>query len=243
MATVVIILQARMTSTRLPGKVLMPVLDYPLLAVELARLQCVKQAQQLVVATTTQKTDDPIEALCKRLNVSCFRGDEDDVLSRYCGAAAFTQADSIIRVTGDCPLIDPTVVDAAIALYLSGEFDYVSNTMTRTYPRGLDVEVFSFDALEQANREAVSVSHREHVTPFFYTQPKRFRLGELKQTGDHHDHRWTVDTPEDFQLISKVLSVLLPRHGPLFSTQDVLDVLRQNPEWRLINSDVVQKIH
>lgn len=235
-----IIIQARMTSTRLPGKVLAPVLGKPLLAYEIERLRrC--QSVSIMVATTTNATDDPVAALCETLEVPVFRGSESDVLGRYYGAATKLGVETIVRVTADCPLIEPGVVDRVIARFLSGQgsLDYASNTLQRSFPRGLDVEVFSFAALEQAHREATLPPHREHVTPFFYSQPERFRLASIVSEQDLSAHRWTVDTPEDFALARNILEALYPVK-PDFALADVLALLDEHPEWHALNAHIEQ---
>ena len=236
-----IIIQARMTSTRLPGKVLQPVLGKPLLVYEIERLRRCQLADLLIVATTVNATDDPVVALCDALKVPVYRGSEGDVLSRYYETAVQYGVETVVRVTADCPIIEPTVVDAVIERFLSanGSLDYVSNTLVRSYPRGLDVEAFSASVLKQAHQEATDNAHREHVTPFFYTQPERFRLASVVADTDWRQHRWTVDTPEDFELISRVLTALYPTN-PNFQLADVLHVLEQNPEWPLLNAHVEQ---
>lgn len=236
-----VIVQARMTSTRLPGKVLQPVLGKPLLTYEIERLQRCQNVDTLMVATTTNDTDDPVAALCQQLEIPVFRGSEGDVLSRYYGAALQAKAKTVVRVTADCPLIEPAVVDQVIEHYCSarGSLDYVSNTLTRSFPRGLDVEVFSMAALEQAHHEATEQPHREHVTPFFYTQPQRFRLASVVSDADWSGHRWTVDTPEDFALIRHILEALYPEN-PAFVLQDVLDLLVKHPDWSLLNAHIEQ---
>lgn len=241
----VIIVQARMTSTRLPGKVLMPVLGKPLLAYELERLQRCQQADALMVATTTNASDDRVVALCQELNVPVFRGAEQDVLSRYHGAAQQAQAETVVRVTADCPLIDPSVVDTVIAHFKAAQtgpqstLDYASNTLVRSYPRGLDVEVFSRSALEMAQQEAIEPAHREHVTPFFYHNPQRFRLASLEAPQNWGHHRWTVDTPEDFELARRILEALYPVK-PSFDCRDVLTLLEQHPDWVALNAHIEQ---
>lgn len=239
---VTIITQARMTSTRLPGKVLKTVLGKPLLAYQIERLRRVPNADEVMVATTTNPEDDPIIELCASLGVPVHRGSEMDVLERYHGAAKASGADVVVRVTSDCPLIDPEVSALVIERFLSarGALDYVSNTQQRTYPRGLDTEIFPFALLELASKEAVIPYEREHVTPFFYTRPERFRIGQVVDAQDNNTQRWTVDTPEDFELIRLLLERLLPTK-PDFAMRDVLDVLRQNPEWVQINAHIEQK--
>ena len=239
----VIIVQARMTSTRLPGKVMKRVLGKPLLEYQLERLQRVKLADEIVIATTTNQTDEPIVELCNSLSVACFRGSEDDVLSRYYGAATAHKADLVVRVTSDCPLIDPQVIDTVIDYYLQNQshYDYVSNSLERTYPRGMDTEVFAFSTLQQAFWEATAQPDREHVTPFIHRQPARYRLGHVIYSEDCSHHRWTVDTPEDFELIQKIIEAIYPRK-PNFTLEDCLSLLKKHPEWYIINSHVSQKI-
>jgi spore coat polysaccharide biosynthesis protein SpsF len=239
---VVIIVQARMTSTRLPGKVLKKVLDKPLLEYQIERLRRVKLADEVVIATTINETDEPIVQLCNSLSIPYFRGSEEDVLSRYYETAKAHQADLIARVTSDCPLIDPEVIDQVMKLYIDHqtEYDYVSNSLERTYPRGMDTEVFSFKALQEAFLEATALPDREHVTPFIHRQPQRYSLASVNYSENQSDHRWTVDTPEDFQLIKKIIEVIYPKL-PDFTLRDCLNLLEKNPEWSTINAHVQQK--
>ncbi len=240
----VIIVQARMTSTRLPGKVLKPILGKPMLTYQIERLQRVSRADELVIATTTNAADEPIVSLCHDMTVPVFRGSEEDVLSRYYEAAAEHQAEVVVRITSDCPLIDPAVVDTVIDFYLSyrSEYDYVSNTLERTYPRGMDCEVFPFSVLETAAREATLPPDREHVTPFVYRQPQRFRLANVAYHEDKSHLRWTVDTPEDFQLIARMMEALYPTN-PLFTLEDCLALIDRHPEWTALNAHVEQKVY
>jgi len=235
----VIIVQARMTSTRLPGKVMKQVLGKSLLQYQIERLQRVKLADEIAIATTTNQTDESIVELCNRLAIACFRGSEEDVLGRYYQAATTYKADTVVRVTSDCPLIDPEVIDEVIDCYLNNQsnYDYVSNCLERTYPRGMDTEVLSFSALQQAFWEATAQSDREHVTPFIHRQPARYRLGHVIYSEDCSYHRWTVDTPEDFELIQKIIAAIYPRK-PNFTLEDCLSLLKKYPEWYIINSHV-----
>jgi len=239
---VVAILQARMGSTRLPGKVLNKVLDRPLLLYEIERLRRSHLIDEIVVATTTSQLDKQIVRFCEESHFPVFCGSEEDVLDRYYRAAKAFKADVVIRVTGDCPIIDPEVVDQVIAFYLeaSPPFDYVSNTLQRTYPRGLDIEVFSFKGLERAAHETKLPYEREHVTPYFYQHPELFRLGNVACETDESRHRWTVDTAEDFELISRLLGELYP-NNPEFRMADVLQVLKDHPDWVKINAHIEQK--
>lgn len=235
-----LIVQARMTSTRLPGKVLMPVLGKPLLAYQLERLQRCEKVDQIWIATTTNATDEPVVALAAAFSIPVYRGSEADVLSRYADAAQQAQASTIVRVTADCPLIDPGVIDQVIARFQQSDApDYASNTLARTYPRGLDVEVFSAQGLAMAHAEATEPSHREHVTPFFYTQSERFRLANVESGQDWGHYRWTVDTPEDFELVRRILEAIYLDH-PQFTTQDVIQVLEQHPDWMALNAHIEQ---
>jgi spore coat polysaccharide biosynthesis protein SpsF len=239
---VVIINQARMTSTRLPAKVLKQVLSKPLLEYQIERLRRVKLADQIVIATTTNDTDQPIIDLGDRLSISCFRGSEEDVLARYYGAAIAHQADVVVRVTSDCPVIDPQVIDQVIQFYIDAypKYDYVSNCLGKTYPRGMDTEVFAFSALDEAFHQATVQPDREHVTPFMYRQSDRCKLGQINYFENHSNHRWTVDTPEDFELIRRIIETLYPLK-PDFSLEDCLHLLSKNSEWEIINKHIEQK--
>lgn len=238
----VIIVQARMTSTRLPGKVLKTVLDKPLLEYQIERLRRVSLADEIVIATTINDTDQAIVALCERLDVPFYRGSEDDVLSRYYEAAVTHNADVVVRVTSDCPVIDPNIINDVIGHYLQNypQYAYVSNCQKRTYPRGMDTEVFSFKSLEQAFQEATAQPDREHVTPFIYMHPQRYQIGEICYSNNQSQHRWTVDTQEDFELIRRILEALYP-HDPQFTLEKMLNLLAQHPDWRLLNTHIEQK--
>jgi len=231
-----------MTSTRLPGKVLMEVRGKSLLEYQIERLRQVRLADEIVIATTTNDADQPIVELCERLGAAYYRGSEEDVLSRYYEAATQSGADVVVRVTSDCPLIDPGVMDEVIALYINNrdKYDYVSNTLERTYPRGLDTEVFSMAALEKAYNEAREQPEREHVTLFIYRRPEQFPLANSSSATDYSYHRWTVDTPEDFALIKRIFMGLYPVNSR-FTWLEVLDLLKEHPEWIEINAAVKQK--
>lgn len=229
-----IVVQARMGSTRLPGKVLKDIAGRPMLSYQMERLRRVKRAERIVVATTDQPADDAVERFCQKEKIACVRGSEHDVLARYHLAIERFPADVVVRITADCPLIDPAIVDEAIAAY---EPDYVSNMLEKTYPYGMAVEVFSAQALREAHREAKDAAEREHVTPFIYRHPERYRLKSLTMAPNLSHHRWTVDTPEDFELVSRLLKTLKPH----FTLQDVLAVLDKHPDWCAINAHVEQK--
>lgn len=230
-----IIVQARMTSTRLPGKVLLEVLGKPLLEYQLERLKRTKRP--IIVATTTNVCDDLIVSLCQKMNIATYRGDELDVLGRYYGAATAAHADAIIRITSDCPLIDPQLIEKVIRYYLEHDYAYVSNTLMRTYPRGMDIEIFSMDLLRQAHIYAKRDYQREHVTPFIY---ENFPVGHFKSSENHSYLRLTVDEEADYLLIKEILEDLYPRK-PEFNLNDILELLKQKPELAQINEHVKQK--
>jgi len=238
--TTLIIVQARMTSTRLPGKVLLPLAGEPMLTRLVQRLRRVRRASGIVIATTTNATDNPIAALCETLGVPCHRGSEHDVLSRYADAAREHSADVVVRITSDCPLIHPALIDQVIATYEEGDSDYVSNMLPPTWPYGMAVEVFSAAALAQAHAEATQAAEREHVTPFIYWHPERYRLRNVASPVDLSHHRWTVDTPEDYELVRRLFESLIPAH-PEFTQADVLALLDAHPDWMAINQHVQQK--
>src|SRR5688500_14766459 len=205
-AGVVAIVQARMGSTRLPGKVLMPLAGKPVLAHVVERLSCCRTLSATVVATTTEKADDKVAALCASSNVPCYRGSMSDVLDRYYQAALAHSAAIVVRITADCPAIDPTIVDEVVAGFLAGGYDYYG--LSGEFPDGLDCTVFSFAALELAWREAKLSSEREHVGPFMEKHPELFKIGGYyKFTGLSH-HRWTLDEPRDYEFLQIIFARL-----------------------------------
>lgn len=228
-----------MASTRLPGKVLKKVVGKPLLELEIERLQRVKLKDEIIVATTSNPQDDPIVALCEKLKVLTFRGSENDVLSRYYEAAREFKSDIIVRVTADCPLIDPDITNQIIQKYLESSKEYVSNTLIRTFPRGLDTEVFSFQCLEKVFNESKMPSEREHVTPYIYNNRDLFQCAGVESTVDCSRYRWTVDTPEDLELIKIIFEALYVKN-PLFSTNDVCLMFDKHPEWLQVNKHIKQ---
>ncbi len=233
------IIQARMGSTRLPGKVMKDLCGAPMLERVVNRTRRATSLSDVVVATTTAPADQAVVDECERLGIPCFRGNETDVLDRYFQAAKELKADAIVRITSDCPLIDPLIVDKTVSEFLSQGHDYASNTLHRTYPRGLDTEVFTFAGLERCWREATDQYQRIHVTPYFYQNPKQFHLHSVIGEHNFSMHRWTVDTPEDLQFIREIYKRLGPGDG--FSWQDVLVVLQQQPELSAINQSILQK--
>ncbi|WP_067072652.1 cytidylyltransferase domain-containing protein [Methanoculleus horonobensis] len=238
---VVAIVQARMGSTRLPGKVMKDLLGKPVLTRAINRIRRAKCIDEVVIATTIKPEDDAIAALCEGEGWQCFRGSENDLLDRYYRAAQAFNADVVVRITSDCPMIDPEVIDKVIGEFLSlrETIDYASNTLSpRTFPRGLDVEVMTFEALEHAWREDNDPALREHVTPYIYQNPEIFRLHQAANEVDLSHHRWTLDTPEDLALIRAVYSHF---GNDRFTWMDAIEYLDQHPEIMEINSDIKQK--
>ncbi len=238
-ARTVAIVQARMGSTRLPGKVMLPLLGQPVLSRVMRRAGRARTLDEVVVATTTRPDDDAIVALAERERWPVVRGSETDLLDRYLLAARTHDAEVVVRITSDCPLIDPDVIDATVDAFNAADVDYASNTLEPpTYPRGLDVEVVSRPALERAGREDADPAWREHATPFVYRHPELFRLLRVPADDDHSDLRWTLDTPEDYRLISRIYEVL---DRDDFGWREALALVEANPSWLALNDGVVQK--
>ncbi len=238
MANIVGIVQARMGSTRLPGKALIDICGKPFLHHILVRMQKSRKMDLLVVATTTKKEDDAICELCHGLGIGCFRGSENDVLDRYYQCTKAYEADVIVRITADDPFKDPEVADRIIGeLLRDDELDYVSNTIRPTYPEGLDIEVFRFRALERAWQEATSTLDREHVTPYIWLHPDLFQLKNVEYEKNVSHMRWTLDTPEDLAMTRAVYRELY-KEGQLFLMKDVLDLMQKYPEIEHLNAAV-----
>jgi spore coat polysaccharide biosynthesis protein SpsF len=230
----VAILQARMGSSRLPGKVLKPILGRPMLELQIERLRCCKRIDQLVVATSVNPEDQAITDLCLRVGVNYFLGDPEDVLDRFYQAAKQYNPEHVVRLTGDCPLADPALIDDLVEFYLSHRCDYASNCHEPSLPDGLDTEIFSFSALEQAWKEAELPSHLEHVTPFIRSHPERFKIACYRYHTDLSHLRWVVDEPEDLEFVRRVYEALYPMK-PEFGTEDILDLLKRKPELVKLN--------
>lgn len=237
-----VIIQARMTSTRLPGKVLKPVLEKPLLDHMIDRLSHMQTIDEIIVATTDKPSDDAVLKLCQSRGISCYRGSEDDVLDRVLKAARHYKVDLIVETTGDCPLIDPVESDKVVRLFQEGHLDYASNVLTRTYPRGMDTQVFPTAILEDVARRTNDPVDHEHVSYFIYQHPELYRLGNIiaPRKLRHPEMRLTVDTPEDFELIENIIENLWPLN-PEFSLEEIIDYLNQNPNLLEINKTIEQK--
>lgn len=238
----VAIIEARMTSTRLPGKIMIPVLGKPLLELLVERLKRAKLLNQIVIATTQNSSDDVVEQLAHRLGVGCFRGSEEDVLDRVLRAARTYNVDIIVEVTGDCPLMDPIILDQIIHTYQTKNVDYVSNILERTYPRGMDIQIFSTAVLEKVSRLTNDPIDHEHVSLYIHEHPEIFTLANVKS--DLPENKWdirlTVDTQEDFQLIKAIFDSLYPRN-PEFTLHEILDLLEKRKELLNLNQNIQQK--
>ncbi len=242
----VAIIQARLGSTRLPGKVLKELCGQSVLAHVIARVKACSAIDEVVVATTTAPRDATIAEEAVKCGVKYFRGSEEDVLARYYLAAKEFHADTVVRVTADDPLIDFQVLDRMLEFYTSERaqgrlIDYLSNNFQkRSYPLGLDAEIISMSALEKAHREAEEPYDREHVSPYIYKHPDRFALRNHLNLTDLSAHRWTLDTQEDWVFISEIYSAL-HKTGNIFSTKSVLDLLESKPDLMKINAHVKQQ--
>ena len=239
---IICFIEARCTSTRLPGKVLMPILGKPLLELMIERLRRARTLDGIVIATTDRPTDDPIEALGRRLGVGVFRGSEDDVLGRVLGAAQAYGADVIVETTGDCPLHDPAMVDKVVADFRLGGADFVCNILDYTTPRGTDVRVFTTAALAEINRTSSDPADHEHVSLHFWEHPEKYRLRNVRTElpPEVAQLRLTVDTQDDFELVRAIYEALYPRQ-PEFTLADVLAFLDQHRQLAGSNQHIQQK--
>lgn len=236
-----VVVQARVSSTRLPGKVLMPLSGKPLLERQIQRILAAKSRFELCVATTTSAVDEPIRALCKRLSVRVFDGHPSDLLDRHYRIGKACKAEAVVKIPSDCPLIDPGAIDRVIGTYHARvtDFDFVTNLYPGTWPDGNDVEVMTSAALEIAFLTATRSFEREHTTPFIWEHPERFRIANVRwQTGldFSKSHRFTVDHPEDFQFVSRVYQELCTSAQPIFTLDAILELLRAKPEIMALNA-------
>ncbi len=233
-----------MGSTRLPGKIFKNISGKPLLQHVVDRLTFSRLIDQIIIATTTLPEDNAVEDFCIKNGIAFHRGSSNDVLSRYYDSAKKFGADIVIRITSDCPLIDPKIIDLMLKNFLysnrSGRLDYFSNVTERTFPRGLDVEIFSFAALEKAYNGANKNFEREHVTPFIYQHPEKFVISNYTSKKDYSFHRWTVDTEKDLKLIDEIYTALY-KPNSIFYFEDVLKLFDGRPELFLINQNIKQK--
>ena len=232
------IIQARMSSSRLPGKVLTDLAGRPMLWHVVERTARAQEIDQVVVATSDQPGDDPIQEFCNLQGVFCFRGSLDDVLDRYHACAREIGADNIVRITADCPLLDAGVIDRLIGFFLDGGYDFASTGVERaTFPDGISVEVFTARVLEFAWQGATLKSEREHVMPYFHKNSKGFKVGEIHHPVDLSALRWTVDEKEDLEFARKVFESMGKDY---FGMEEILDLLKREPELTRINSHFIR---
>ena len=257
-ARVVAIIQGRMSSSRLPGKILADIAGQPMLQRVFIRTSRAAAVNETIFATTTDSSDDPVEEYCDFSGIPFTRGSLYDVLDRYYQTAKGAKADVIVRITADCPVIDPVLIDDVVNTLIDGKYDFVCNRLPppwhRTYPIGLDVEACTFKVLAKAWKEAKEPQHREHAMPYFYEgvklsrqirtletgiSPRGFKVALLHHTTDFGDYRWTVDTPEDLEFIRQVYSRFDGRDD--FSWKEVLDLVHNEPKLMEINAGVKHK--
>ncbi len=223
-----------MSSSRLPGKVLLPLLGEPMLVRMIQRVRRAASLDEIVVATSVDPSDEDIIITCDEHNIDCERGSLDDVLDRFYRIAGRRRPRHVVRLTGDCPLIDPAVIDEVVRFCLDGGYDYASNTLEPTYPDGLDVEVCTFNALEEAWKQARLPSEREHVTPFIKKNPA-IHIGNYRLAHDYSAHRWTVDEPEDLDFVTNIYEALMPEN-PIFGMEEIVDFVNLHPEIAALNA-------
>lgn len=237
------IIEARMSATRLPGKVMMTILGKPVLELIIERIKKVNLINEIVVATTLVREDNVIEVLCKKLRVQCFRGSNEDVLGRVLLAAKSIKADIIVEILADSPFVDAKIINKGLKLFFTGKYDYVANgCLKKTYPDGLGIQIYSIKTLEKVNRLTNNPIDREHVTYYIYKHPKRYRLGDFEAT---RELNWpelaiTLDTKSDYRLIKIIFENLYPKNAA-FSALDVVKFLRQNPKLILINENLERR--
>ncbi len=245
MSKTVVIIQARMSSTRLAGKILLPLGDKSVLWHVVSRVKACKEINEVIVATTNLSADDKTVEECKKIGVNFFRGSSDNVLERYYLAANQAKAGTIIRITSDCPFIDPNLLTNMLKEYWlhnknGKELVYLSNTIRRCFPRGFDIEIFSYKALEKAFQNAKSAHEQEHVTPYIYNNPDRFIIKQYPTEENNSDLRVTLDTKEDWQVIKNIYENLI-KTNTNFNYKDVVHYLRQHKDIAAINANVEQK--
>ncbi|MCX6169736.1 MAG: glycosyltransferase family protein [Ignavibacteriales bacterium] len=238
------IVQARSGSTRLPGKILKKIYNEPILWHVVNRLSYSKLINKIIIATTDLAEDDQIQEFCEANKFLFYRGSSEDVLSRYFNAAKSFEAKIIVRITSDCPVIDYSIVDRMLEIFIFenrlNKLDYLSNVLPRTFPRGLDTEIFTFAVLERTYNEANQVYEHEHVTPYIYNHPAQFAIKNFSNEKDYSIHRWTVDTQEDFNLIEEIYKSLYEKNK-IFLFEDILKLFEEQPDLIRINQNIQQK--
>jgi spore coat polysaccharide biosynthesis protein SpsF len=238
MAKSTVMIQTRIGSSRLPNKVLELIENQAMISHVINRVKKIKNIDQIILITTTQSEDKQLLNIAKEHDIQYFQGSVDDVLDRHFQCAVIFNADPIIRITSDCPLIDPEVSSKILEYYLQNNYDYVSNTITPTYPDGLDTEIFSFKALSKAHIESNLPSEREHVTTYFTKNPKKFRIKNFPNTVDLSKFRWTVDRTQDLDFVRRIYNYMAPK--TIFSMNDVLDIIKKYHELSKINDQIMR---
>jgi len=236
---VVVTIEARMTSSRLPGKVMLPANGKPMLEHLVSRLKQVKSIQEIVLATTINQTDDCLVEFAQQQGIAWFRGSEEDVLLRVIGAAESVDADIVVEITGDCPIIDPLIVGQTIQMYLYNDCDYVSNGHVRSYPDGMDSQVFSLEVLKRSAAMTTDPLDHEHVTLYILNHPELFSHIYLIASPDLYwpELGLTLDEPKDYELLKKIIEHFGDAN-PYFSCREAIELLKSKPEWAAINKDV-----
>ena len=235
---ITVMIQARTGSSRLPSKVLTKIENEPMIWHVINRAKKIKSVQQITLITTRNKNDKILLKIAKDNGIIGFSGDAHDVLNRHYQCALRYDADPIIRITSDCPLIDPNVVEEILQFYLTHDYDYVSNTIIPTYPDGLDTEIFSFTALKRCVMNAKWNSEREHVTPYMKNNPEKFKIFNYENKKDLSRFRWTVDEKRDLQFVRAIYSKMKPK--TIFSMQEILKIISKNPNLLKINNDIIR---
>jgi len=237
-----IIVESRMASTRLPGKILLPIVGKPALELMVERLKQVKEAHEVIIATTENERDLTIVDFASRWGVGCFRGSEEDVLSRVVGAARKYNLDIIVEITSDCPLADPDIISEYIRTFMASDVDYVANIIKRTHPRGMDVQVFKTSILNDIEATTKDAADREHPSLHIYEHPEKYKLMNMFAEPGYHmpDQRLTLDTPQDYFVIRTVYEELYPKNRN-FRYKDIYSLLTKRPDIRKINSHIDQK--
>jgi spore coat polysaccharide biosynthesis protein SpsF len=233
------IIEARMGSTRLPGKTMLSIMGKPSIELLIERLRLARKIDTIILATTTNLEDDVIESFCKKNKVICYRGSSDDVLGRVYNAAKYHKTDIVVEVTGDCPLLDPWLIDDCIDLFIRSDYDYLSNFIEQSYPPGIDVQIFSFKVLEEINKLAKADKFREHVTLYILKHPEKYRMHNVPAPPEFFYPDWhlELDEQKDYELIKKIYKALY-FSNPSFTTRDIINLLKANPEWLKINVEV-----
>jgi|TARA_B110000438_G_scaffold300360_1_gene352577 spore coat polysaccharide biosynthesis protein SpsF (cytidylyltransferase family) len=230
------IIQARTGSKRFPNKVLEEIENLPMICHIINRIKKAKKVNQIILATSNTKSDKILLDIAKKFEIIAFAGSENDVLDRFFNSAKLYAANPIIRITGDCPLVDPVLLDNMIDFFQKSDYDYVSNTIDRTFPDGLDIEIFSFETLKKSHDESKWSSEREHVTPYILKNKNKFKMYNYRNTQNLSNLRWSVDEKNDLLMIKQIFQEMRPNQ--YFSTEDVLKILSEKPNISKINSNI-----